>query len=414
MLKQLNIQNYALLDQLEISFSNELTIITGETGAGKSILLGALSLIVGQRADSGALQDKNRKCIVEGIFAIKGYRLSDFFKQKEIDYSDETIIRREINPEGKSRAFINDTPVTLTLLKELGEQLIDIHSQHETLTLNNSAFQLALVDVYAANTAFIEAYSKDYKLFKQQQQLLNELTERETQSKKDIDYFQFLFNELDEINLKEGSQELFEQELQTLTNAEEIKINLSKAYNALNGGEKNLLSSLSEIKTLLSSLAKYNSSILILAERIDSTLIELKDISGEIDAAEQNTNYDSKRIEELNLQLDSIYRLQNKHHVKNISELISIRQDLFQKLNAISSLEEEIKKVKIKLSAFEKSIRQQADLLSKKRKAAIPEIEIEIIKTLSALGMPNAILKIEQSPLPDNAISPSGSDKINY
>lgn len=414
MLKHLNIQNYALIDELDISFSNGLTIITGETGAGKSILLGALGLIIGQRADTSVLQDKTKKCIVEGIFGIKGYKLNDFFKLNEIDHADDTIVRREINPEGKSRAFINDTPVTLNLLKELGERLIDIHSQHETLTLNDSAFQLELVDVYAANEKLLSAYQNEYKQFKEQQQLLNELIARETQSKKDQDYLQFQFNELEEVNLIEGEQITMEQELETLNNAEEIKLNLSKAHFALGGGEQNIVVSLNEVKTIVANMAKYNSSINDLNLRLNSSLIELKDIANELETIEQDVNYDPKRIQQLNSRLDAIYRLQSKHHVNLVEELLEIKENLGKKLADIGSLEVAIEKLKKELSGIEKSLRKQAIELSQKRQTAIPKIEKEIKKMLAELGMPNADLKINRAAVADNEFNSTGIDKINY
>lgn len=414
MFKKLYIQNYALIDELDISFTDGLTIITGETGAGKSILLGALSLIIGQRADTSVLQDKTRKCIVEGTFRIKGYKLNDFFKQNEIDFADETIIRREINPEGKSRTFINDTPVTLNLLKELGEQLIDIHSQHETLTLNDSAFQLELVDVYASNEKLLNTYQDLYKQYKEQQELLNELMEREARSKKDQDYFQFQFNELEEANLVEGEQIAMEQELETLNNAEEIKQNLSRAHFALHGREHNIIISLNEVKALIANMSKYNSSINELNDRLNSALIELKDIASELETIEQEVVYDPRRIEQLNLRLDSIYRLQSKHQVERVEELLDIKENLGKKLADINSLESEIGKLKKELALLEAALRQQATELSKKRESAIPKIEKEIKKMLTELGMPNAELKIGQTSIVNNEFNAYGIDKINY
>ncbi len=279
MLKHLSIQNYALIDKLEVDFSDGLTIITGETGAGKSILLGALGLIAGSRADTQSLQDKTKKCIVEASFNIKEYALKDFFWANELDYEITTNIRREITPEGKSRAFINDTPVTLTQLKGLAERLIDIHSQHQTLTLNGSEFQLSVVDAYANHADSLAEYSISFKQFKALEKALNELLTKESQAKKDLDYFQFQFNELEEAGLKPDEQAGIEQELEGLNNAEDIKSNLSKAATGLNGGEQNLLASLNEIKSLLASQAKFKPEINELSTRLNSSYIELKDIS---------------------------------------------------------------------------------------------------------------------------------------
>ncbi len=345
MLTHLNIKNYALIDELNIAFSDGLTIITGETGAGKSILLGALSLIIGQRADTGVLQDKTCKCIVEATFRIKDYLLEAFFKQNELDYADETLIRREISTEGKSRAFVNDTPVTLSVLKELGEKLIDIHSQHETMTLNESAFQLELLDVYAGQRPLLSEYQKEYRQFMREQQFLNELVEREIRSKKDLDYFKFQFEELEDADLKPGEQIVLEQELEMLNNAEEIKLNLSKAHFALSAGDQNILVSLNEVKIRIANIGKYNPLINELNSRLTSSWIELKDIASELENLEQEINYQPDRTEELTLRLDTIYRLQNKHQVKTIEELIHVRKSLEKKIEEIDSLEGEINRL---------------------------------------------------------------------
>ena len=412
MLNHLSVQNYALIDKLEVDFSNGLTIITGETGAGKSILLGALGLIAGNRADALSLQDKTKKCIIEVSFNIKGYSLKDFFKEYELDYEAQTSIRREINPEGKSRAFINDTPVTLGQLKELASHLIDIHSQHETLDLNASEFQLSAVDAFANHPDLLDEYTATFKQFKIIEKHLTELIEKESQAKKDLDYFQFQFNELEDVNLKAGEQSTLEKELETLNNAEEIKLNLSKAAFALNGGEMNLLSSLNEIKIILASFAKYKPEINELSSRINSSFIELKDISNELESIEQDIVYDPKRIEELTNRLNEIYRLEQKHQVTTIEELIFIKDELSNKLLDFSSLEMEIEKVKKELSTLEKTLLTAAKKISGNRKKVIPKIEKEIASLLSSLSMPNAQLKIEHSE--SELITKNGLDKINF
>lgn len=412
MLKHLSVQNYALIDQLEVEFSEGLTIITGETGAGKSILLGALGLISGSRADTQALQDKTKKCIVEASFNIKGYALKDFFKANELDYEETTAIRREINPEGKSRAFINDTPVTLSQLKELGDVLIDIHSQHQTLTLNGSEFQLSVVDAFAKHEDVLEEYRSDYKNYKTLEKQLNELTERESQAKKDLDYFQFQFNELEDANLQSSEQTTMEQELETLNNSEEIKSGLSKAANELNGGEQNLLTSLSEIKLLLASFAKFKPEINELSTRINSSYIELKDIANELESLEQDIVYDPKRIEDLTQKLDALYRLQQKHQVKTIEELIAIKDELSNKLLDFSSLETQIEKIKKELNKLQTSLSTLSKKISANRKKVIPKIEKEIASLLSALSMPNAQLKIEHTEL--ETFSANGTDKVSF
>ena len=412
MLHHLSVQNYALIDRLDVDFSDGLTIITGETGAGKSILLGALGLVAGSRADAQSLQDKTKKCIVEVSFNIKGYSLEDFFTSNELDYETTTTIRREINPEGKSRAFINDTPVTLSQLKELAAYLIDIHSQHETLDLNAVEFQLSVVDAFAGHADLLTEYATTFKQFKLLEKKLNELTERESQAKKDSDYFQFQFNELEDVNLKANEQPKLEQELETLNNAEEIKLNLSKAAFGLNGGEQNLISSLNEIKILLASFAKFKPEINELSSRINSSYIELKDIANELENLEQEIVYDPKRIEVLTVRLDELYRLQQKHQVKTIDELILIKEELSNKLLDFSSLEAEIEKVKKELSGLEKSLTSSAKKISTNRKKVIPKIEKEVASLLSSLAMPNAQLKVEQTEI--NLLTKNGTDKINF
>jgi DNA repair protein RecN (Recombination protein N) len=412
MLKHLSVQNYALIDKLEVELTDGLTIITGETGAGKSILLGALGLIAGSRADTQSLQDKTKKCIIEAAFNIKEYKLKDFFKDNELDYEAVSTIRREINPEGKSRAFINDTPVTLNQLKELGERLIDIHSQHQTLSLNGADFQLSVVDAFAKHEDVLTEYKSEFKNYKSLEKQLNELIERESQAKKDLDYFQFQFNELEDTNLKVGEQVEMEQELETLNNAEDIKLNLSKAAFRLAGGEQNLLSSFNEIKAILNSLSKFKPEIAELNTRINSAYIELKDISNELESLEQEIVYDPKRIELLNEKLDSIYRLQQKHQVKTIEELIAIKEELSNKLLDFSSLETEIQKTKAALGQSTKTLTSKSKTLSDNRKKVIPKIEKEIANLLSALSMPNAQLKINQTAL--EQFGTTGMDKISF
>lgn len=398
MLRHLTISNYALIDTLSIDISEGLSIITGETGAGKSILLGALGLLLGQRADTQALQEKTKKCVVEGEFDIRGYKLKNFFKTSDLDYSDTTTIRREINPEGKSRAFINDTPVTLAVLKELGVRLVDVHSQHETLTLNDSAFQLEVIDAYAGNATLLQQYENEFSEFKKLQALLDELIAQETQAKKDLDYFQFQFDELEQAGLKAGEQAGFESELETLENAETIKSGLSKSAYALDGGEQNLLTSLNEIKNTLNGLARFNPAIAQLSERINASYIELKDICSELESLDDTIIHDPARIEWLQEKLDAIYRLQQKHGVKTVEELIEIHAALSDKINAVGSLEEQIRKTENELKAAEKKIQTTGTALSEKRKAAAPKIEKAIRETLAQLGMSSAILLVELTP----------------
>ena len=412
MLKHISVQNYALIDKLEMDLPQGLTIITGETGAGKSILLGALALALGERADTQALQDKTKKCVVECLFDIHAYGLEDIFKKHELDFDVHTTLRREINPEGKSRAFVNDTPVTLAVLKELGGKLIDIHSQHETLTLNDSGFQLSVVDAFANEEKALADYRNGFRSYRELRNKLNGLMEAEAQSKKDRDYLQFQFNELEEAKLDSLSQEEMERELEMLNNAEAIKAALSKAESAMDNGELGLLQQLNAVKALIAPYAKFNKEIGQLAERLGSAFIELKDVSSELSAVQDEVHYDASRIGSLSESLDALYRLQQKHRVNTVDELIAIKKETGEKLENISGLEEQIAQVQKEIAGLEKILLDKAGKLSKTRGGAIPLIEKEIAKLLSSLGMPDARLSITHEKL--ETLSATGLDRILF
>lgn len=412
MLKTLSIRNYALIDALEIDLAKGLTIITGETGAGKSILLGALGLLLGDRADSSSLYDKEQKCVVEGTFKIKEYGLSDFFEENDLDYANETVIRREITPEGKSRAFINDTPVNISLLKMIANNLVDVHSQHETLTLNESSFQLEAVDAVAGTNELLAEYKAAFKSFRKVSDQLRDLNEQEAKAKKDFDYFNFQFEELNAAQLKKDQQPELEAELQTLENAEAIKSGLSKSAFTLDGAEESLISALTEIKNTLANLAKFNPQVAQLSERISSAHIELKDIASELESLNEEIVHDPKRIEEVQERLDVIYRLQQKHSVKSIEELIVLRDELEKKISDIGSLETQIKTLEAEQAKLNAKVLDLAGKLSKKRATAAPKLAKEVKETLQQLGMPNAELnvQIEKLELP----TASGIDKVTF
>ncbi|MBC7862089.1 MAG: AAA family ATPase, partial [Bacteroidia bacterium] len=344
MLKQLHIQNYALIEEITVGFPGALTVITGETGAGKSILLGALGLILGERADSSVLNNKQKKCIIEGTFFIKSYKLNSFFTANELDYADETSIRREINADGKSRAFINDTPVTLQLLKQLGEKLIDVHSQHETLFLKETSFQFEVVDSFAGILKEKDSYKKSYSELKVKEKRLKELLEKENKAKKDLDYFTFQFNELEEAALKPGELKELETESATLENAEFIKGNLSQAAFGLNGGEENILTRLSALKTLLSQVSKFGPELEELTKRINSVYIELKELGNDLEAAEEDITNDPNRLEEINSKTDKLNRLLKKHGLSSEEELLKLKDELETNIGEIGSMEKEIER----------------------------------------------------------------------
>ncbi|NVO03917.1 MAG: DNA repair protein RecN [Bacteroidetes bacterium] len=412
MLKHLFIENYALIEKLDIDFADGFSIITGETGAGKSILLGALGLILGQRNDSQVLFDKNKKCIIEGTFYIKDYDLHNFFNSNQLDFEENTILRREINAQGKSRAFINDTPVNINLLKELGEGLVDIHSQHKTLALNNSEFQLAVVDNYAKNTDTLKNYQQEFKTYVLLKKEFEEVKEQEKQSKVDRDYYQFLFDELEASSLKIGEQSEIESELETLNHAEEIKSGLSKTSVSMSNGDLNLLSSISEIKNILTNLSKFNPEIKELQERINACYIELKDVSSEIEKLENEISYNPARIEEISLKLDNLIRLQQKHHVGTTEELLEVMNSISDKLLNINSLEEKIAKLQLEINRKIEILADLSEKLSKNRFQIVDSIENELQSLLVSLGMPNGQLKVEILPLSDFTLF--GKDKVKF
>jgi len=414
MLKRLVIKNYALIDNLDISFSDELNIMTGETGAGKSIILGALSLILGQRAESKYFFNQQQKCIIEGSFLINEFHLDDFFKENDLDYDRETVLRREISSDGKSRAFINDTPVNLSTLKYLGEKLIDVHSQHATLEINDESFQLLVIDTIANNGDLLKKYKETYKSYRQAESKLRELISKSELSKNELDYLQFQFDELQKAALTAGEQEELEQEQDTLTHAEEIKRNLLGCIAALNENEPSAVIMLKEALLQLNSAEKYNPEIRELSERLNSCLIEVKDILSEVGHIEQNSMINEARLEEVNTRLDLIYSLQKKHRVSTDSELIAVREDISEKLNHILFADEDIEKLKEQNTKLLKELSGLADELSKSRAQSIPKVESSVSEILKEIGMPNAILSIQNDLLPEARFDISGKDQIKF
>lgn len=412
MLQHLRIQNFALIEETEVHLNKGLTVITGETGAGKSILLGALGLTLGNRADVSSLHDKTKKCIIEAQFNIKEYQLNSFFETHELDFEELTTVRREITPEGKSRAFINDTPTTISVLKELGDQLIDIHSQHETLLLKETNFQFELVDAFAQTTILFADYKKQFNALQKLKKQLDELSAQEIQAKKELDYFQFQFNELEESNIKVGEQKQFEEESETLENAEFIKGNLVKSSLAISGGDENIVSALALVKQQLQSVSKFGKQFNELYERINSVTIELKELAKDIDACEEEVVYDNTRLEEVNSQLDKLNRLLKKHGVNTEEELLVIKDDIENKLQQFSSLELSIEKTQKEIAASEKQCKALATDLSSKRQKSTIGIEQNIKTMLSSLSMANAQFKIELKQ--QENLGPNGLDTISF
>ena len=414
MLNRLVIKNYALIDNLDISFSNELNILTGETGAGKSIILGALSLILGQRAESKYFFNQQKKCVIEGHFHIPDFHLKDFFIENDLDYDEHTLLRREITADNKSRAFINDTPVTLNTLKQLGEHLIDIHSQHATLEINDEGFQLLVIDTVAGNEALLTSYKDKHKEFRSTSARLKELIESSNQSKAELDYFQFQFDELEQARLSEDEQEILESELNSLTHAEEIKRSLLAASHLIAVQEQSSLTTLKEASQQLQVAAKYTSEVEALTDRLNSSIIELKDITSEIDRIEHQVQFNESRSNELNERLNVIYTLQKKHRVNSIRELIDIQDNLSEKLSNILFADDKIEKLQEKVTQLKNELLELAERLSTSRKAVLSDIEDQVHNTLMEVGMPNAILKIENTILPEGQFTTSGRDSIRF
>ncbi len=414
MLIHLFISNYALIDKSEIDFEGGFTVITGETGAGKSILLGALSLIVGQRADSSALQDKNKKCIVEGIFDLKHYDLKDFFKKNNLDYQEKTIIRREINPAGSSRAFINDTPVSLQQVKEIGLSLVDIHSQHESLSLNNAEFQFNIIDSFARHHKIVSDYKIKFKEVNLLQSELNSLKEKEQKSKLDKDYFQFQFDELDKANLSEGEQEELEQQLEIMNNAGEIKRFISEGTKALIQEDRSAVNIIKEVKKFISEASRHNPIMEEVEKRILSVAIELEDIAAELEIMYDRISFSPEKTESINNRLNIIYSLLHKHRVKTTRELLEVKEKIQKQLVGIDSLEEEINILESKISKGISELKQSAKKISENRNNAIPKIEKSVNIMLKDLAMPDAKLEIRNTQIANNELTPYGTDQIKF
>jgi DNA repair protein RecN (Recombination protein N) len=412
MLKALFIKNYALIEELTISFNKGFSVITGETGAGKSILLGALSLILGKRADTGILKDKNKKCIVEGEFNIASLNLKAFFYDNNLDYEENTILRREIVASGKSRAFVNDTPVNLNILKELGKILVDIHSQHETLMLSDYSFQLETLDSYVKLNKKLEIYKETYIKYKALKKELEILKENETAFKRDEDYLKFQLDEFDKINLDIETFHEMEKRLTFLSHAGEITEALSFTYDLLTDNENNVLDKLSLLKDNLSAISRFLPKAEEFAERIDSVSIELKDISEEAKIIQTDTEFNPAELQKTEEILDEIYRLEQKHHAADIEELIEIKSRFEKKLNSIVSLEFKIEEKAKELENIRKLLIEHAEVLSKERLKGAPLLAKAIENIIKKLGMEDAIFNIEVTPL--NNFSESGKDKIVF
>ncbi|MFK7000467.1 DNA repair protein RecN [Flavobacterium oreochromis] len=410
MLIQLSIKNFALIEQLEMNFSNQFSIITGETGAGKSILLGALGLVLGNRADLGSLKDKEQKCVIEAHFNLSAYNLQAFFEQNDMDFEELTIIRREILPSGKSRAFVNDSPVNLTELQELGTFLIDIHSQQQTRELTEEAYQIQILDAIASNTALLQTYQKDLKNYKSLKGALNKILSEKESLAKEADYNSFLLQELVNANLKEGEQQELEDTFEKLNNIEIIKENLDKSIVLSNEEQIGILQNLKEVKNSLQKIAPFSPEYQALFERMTSVLIEIDDLISDLENQSEKLFSDPEKLELVNQKLQLIYNLQKKHQVATVEELIQIQKDLDAKVVFAGDLDEQIEKLQSEINLFQDQLIEITATITKNRKEAVPILVTQITNVLSELGMSNA--RFEFDIKESNTFLINGKDEI--
>ncbi len=413
MLRKLHIQNYAIINELEIEFSGKLNIITGETGAGKSILVGALGLVLGDRADTGVLQDKEKKCFVEALFDTEGREsIAGFLKENDLDAGDELGIRREITPNGKSRAFVNDTPVNLSQLKSLSLMLVDLHQQFDTLELNTALFQQEVVDALADNTAVLKQYRAIFHSYQRTKKELEALQAQQTAANAALDYNQFLFDELDEAGFNENELEELDTELKLLNNAENVKMQLSSICYELNESDQPLVQQLKTLQHKLHSLDQYHSGIADLAKRLQSAQLELQDIAGELNHINNSVRYSAERIQFVNDRISLGYKLQKKHGVNSTQELLQLKDDLQQKLNDILNIGESISQKEKEVNVFLKQAEELAQRMSAGRKKAVKPFMEQVNTLLAKVGMPNARFKADVNP--QDALGENGSDAVEF
>lgn len=409
MLTHLTIKNYALIDHLEMDLSNHLNVITGETGAGKSIMLGALGLLLGNRADTKVLWNEKEKCITEGIFNIGDYALQSIFETESLDYEDQTVIRREISPGGKSRAFVNDTPVTLDIMKKIGVRLMDIHSQHETLDLGNRAFQLQVIDSFASNRAIKSEYERSWQNFVTTKTAFDTLQKEANILREEADFVNFQLNELINANLTKEEQEQLESSLKIMEHAEDIKLKFNTLLALLDKSEVSASSILGEARPLLNSLSNYSDNYKKLAERFDSSRLELVDIVKELENEEESIDFDPLKIEEAKSRLSLIYQLQHKHRCGTVSDLIQLQNELQLKANKTHNLDDELAQLDDELKEATKILKDKATQLSKSRSKVFNSFCTEMESLLKELGIPEAKLKIDHQTITPNQ---SGIDTI--
>ena len=412
MLTTLAISNYALIDTLHTEFSEGLSIITGETGAGKSILLGALGLVMGNRADLNSLKDKDKKCVIEAKFQISNYQLEGFFAEEDLDFENETIIRREILPSGKSRAFINDTPVTLAVLTELNNQLIDVHSQHKTVQLSETSYQFQIVDALANNADLIANYKKSLKIYRKLQTQLQSLLQAQAAAKQEYDYNSHLYNELFVANFKVNEQDELEETVEKLNNIEVIKVGLAESLQIASDDQIGIQLLLQTLRNSLLKIARYSSEYEGFLKRIESVKIELDDVVEELEKSNENVDFDPLEIANFNERLQLLYALQKKHNVSTIAELEAVKMDLEEKINQVENSESILQNKKKEIALIESELLKLAKNIHDLRAKAIPVLSKQLQDVLAKLGMENATFKIELQP--SKEFLSNGNDELNF
>ena len=412
MLKQLYIKNFTLIDTLDMEFRSGFSVITGETGAGKSIILGAIGLLLGQRADSKSVKMGTDKCVIEAHFDLSRYGMERFFDENEIEFdAEDTIIRRELTSAGKSRAFINDTPVALSMLKELGEQLVDVHSQHQNLLLNKQDFQLNVVDIIADDAKELTDYQQTYVRYQELKKEEQRLHEDIEQGRQQVDFMQFQYDELTNARLSDGEQEELEQRSETMSHSEDIKTALYEAESALSGDEGGVVSNLKKAVSALQGIEHVYPDVAELAERMNSCYIELKDAAAEVSGKMDDVDFDPAELDMVNTRLDRIYELQKKYKVERVDQLLAIQEELGRKLSNIENSDEALAEIERQVSETLKDARRKAELLTEKRRVAAGAMEKQMRERLVPLGMPNVRFEIavEQEPL-----GRCGQDKVSF
>jgi DNA repair protein RecN (Recombination protein N) len=412
MIQRLLIRNYAIIEHLEIDFANGLTIITGETGAGKSILLGGLGMILGNRADTKVLYKATEKCVIEAFFDVSHYDLKAFFEDNEIDFDNQTVVRRELAPSGKTRAFINDTPVNLGQLREFSSKLVDLHQQFDTLDIHDTSFQLQMVDALADNKHPLSNYREKFRIFQSDRKRLADLKDKNERAAREIEFLNFQLAEFNKAELVNGEQERIETEQQRLQNAETIKRNLSAAFRAISEDENSVIGQLKSVGVMVGQVKKYAPSVSKLHERFESLLFELEDIGGELEAVAEDTEYDPERIADIQTRLDAIYKLQKKHAVGTVEQLLDIQDNLQNQLNAFGDLSSDIENLEAQLIEQEADLKKIATELSNKRKAVVPNFEQQVETMLHQLSMENARLQVQI--LDSQELTLNGCDDVQF